>query len=236
MLRPARGQLEREFQDAVHAVPGHHRFLNDDLAVGALEHAATDGRILALGVLANDHAVDVAGRKARQRGSHAGHQAARPQVHVLVELAAKLQQGAPQRHMVRYARRPADRAEENRIVTTDPITPVGRHHRAVLFVVVAAGEVEVIQLQTDVETPRSRIERPQAFGHDFAPDAVAGDHGDPVCGRHLASNVGPIRAPRDAHAASHDRAALDPIFARCSTLLLEMHEGHGCSLVTLCFC
>ena len=186
MLRPARRQLERELQHAVHAVPGHHGLLHHELPIGALEHPTADRRVLALGVLANDHAVDVA----RHRG-HPRHQTARPQVHVLVELATKFDQRAPQRHMIGYARRPADRAEEDRVVPANQIAPIGRHHRAVPLEVIAAGEVEVVELEPDVEAARGRIEHPQALGHHFAPDAVAGDHRDSMPARHLVSSTKP---------------------------------------------
>ena len=85
LRRPLRGELERELQDAVDALAREHGLLEHDLAVGALVHAPADRRVLALGVLADDDEVDVAGLAVRERRRDAGHQAARPQVHVLVE-------------------------------------------------------------------------------------------------------------------------------------------------------
>ena len=60
-------ELEGELQDAVDAVAREDRLLHHDLAVGALEHAAADGRVLALGVLAHDAEVDVARLAAGER-------------------------------------------------------------------------------------------------------------------------------------------------------------------------
>ena len=60
LLRTALGQLEGVAQDAVDAGARHHRFLHDDLALGAVEDAPADAGILALGVLAHDVEVDVA--------------------------------------------------------------------------------------------------------------------------------------------------------------------------------
>ena len=62
------GELEGELQHAVDADAGHDRFLHHDLALGAGEHAAADRGILALGVLAHDPEVDVAGLAVRRAG------------------------------------------------------------------------------------------------------------------------------------------------------------------------
>jgi hypothetical protein len=75
---------------------------------------------------------------------------------------------------------PADRAEKDRLVSANAVLPVGRHHRAVLLVVIATGEVELIQRQADSEAARRRIERAQALGHHLDTDAVAGNDRDPM--------------------------------------------------------
>ena len=135
-------QLEGEAQHAVDAHAGHHRLLDDDLAVGALEHPAADARVLALGVLAHDAEVDVARGASGERAAYARHQPGRAEVHVLVERAPKLQQAPPQRHVVGHDLRPADRAEEDRVEATQRLEPVVGQHRARPLVVVRAGEVE----------------------------------------------------------------------------------------------
>ena len=113
-LRVAR-ELERVAQDAVDALAREDGLLEHDLALGALEHAPADRRVLALGVLAHDDEVDVAGLAVGERRRDARHQPARPQVDVLVEAAPELDQRAPQRHVVGHGRRPADRAVVDRL-------------------------------------------------------------------------------------------------------------------------
>ena len=93
-------ELEGELQDAVDADARHDRFLHHHFALGAREHLAADGGVLALGVLAHDEEVDVAGLAAGQRRRDAGHQAHRAQIDVLIELAPELDQRAPQRDVV----------------------------------------------------------------------------------------------------------------------------------------
>ena len=100
LLRRLARELEGEAQDAVDADARQDRLLHDELALGAGEHAAADGGVLALVVLAHDPEVDVAGLAAGERGRHAGHQPHRPQVHVLVELAAERDEQAPERDVV----------------------------------------------------------------------------------------------------------------------------------------
>ena len=145
-------ELKGEFQHAVDAGAAHHRLLHHHLALGAGEHAAADRRILALGVLAHHPEIDVAGLAVGERARHAGHQTDRPQVDVLIEFAPEQYERAPQRNMVGHPIGHADRAEIDRVVLADLLFPVLRHHAAVLFVIVAAGEVEIVQLAA-----RSRI-------------------------------------------------------------------------------
>ena len=59
-------QLEGEAQDAVHALAREHRLLEHDLALGALEHAPADRRVLAFGIFAHDDEIDVAGLAVRR--------------------------------------------------------------------------------------------------------------------------------------------------------------------------
>jgi hypothetical protein len=135
-------QLEGKLQDAVHALAGKDRLLDHRLALGAFEHAAADRRVLALGVLAHHVEVDVAHLAVGQRAGHAGHQAHRAQVDVLVEVAPELDQRAPQRDVVGHRGRPADGAEVDGVKALELREPVVRHHLAVLQVVVAVGPVE----------------------------------------------------------------------------------------------
>ena len=183
LLGPRTGEFESELQDAVHADARHHGFLHDDLALRAGEHAPADARVFAFGVLANDVHVDLAGLAPAAIAPHdgsndAGHQTRGTQVHILVELAAKKQQRAPQRYMVGNLLGPADGAKIDGIMAADQILPVVGHHLAVLLVVVPAGEVEMVELQVDTEPAGSRLHHPHALGHGLLADAVTGDHRD----------------------------------------------------------
>ena len=133
-----------------------HRLLDHELALGAREHHAAEVRVLALGVLAHDEVVDVAGLAARQRAGHAFEQAHRAQVDVLVELAPELQQRAPQRDVVGHRRGPADGAEVDRVDACELLLPVVGHHLAVLRVVVAARPLDVRGIRARSRSARRR--------------------------------------------------------------------------------
>ncbi len=180
LLRRLASELKGELQHAIDADTAHHRLLHHDLALGAAEHAAADRGILALGVLAHDPEVDVAGLSSRQRRRHARHQPHRTQVDVLVELAAEQDQRAPQRNVIRDLRRPADRAEVDRVVLADLFLPVVRHHLLMLLVIIVGREVEMILPQLEAEFLRGRLEHAHALRHDLLADAVAGNDGDAI--------------------------------------------------------
>src|SRR5258708_34419693 len=80
--------------------------------------------------------------------------------------------------MVRYAGC-ADRAEEDRVVMTDLLQSVGRHHRA-LVEIPLAGPVELVVREGDAVPAADGFEDGQGGGHDLAADAVAGDEGDSI--------------------------------------------------------
>ena len=172
-------ELEREAHDAIGAAPRECGLLHRHFILGAVEHAPADRRILALAVLAHDPEIDVARLAVRERALHAGHQAHRPQVHVLLEVAAKRNQQAPQRNVIGHRRRPAGGAEKHRVVRAHLLEPVLRHHAAVLRVVIAA-PVEFVELELDAEFARRGFEHAHAFRPGFLADAVAGNVGDSV--------------------------------------------------------
>ncbi|MNP31093.1 hypothetical protein D3C76_1241990 [compost metagenome] len=181
--------IERVLEDAVDATAGEHRLLQHELVLGALEHAAAQGGVLALGVLADHHEVDVARLTAGQRARHAGEQAHRADVHVLVELAAELQQRTPQGDVVRHLVWPADSTEVQGIEALELLEPVIGHHLAVFQVVVAAGPLEVFELQCQAKLLRRRLDHAQAFGKDFQADTVTGNGGDSECLVHAGTLV-----------------------------------------------
>src|SRR5256885_354012 len=104
----ALGQVEGVLEQALGTLARVDRFLDHDLAVRALVHDAAQRGVFAFGVLAHHVVVDVAGLAAGQRAGHALEQAHGAQVDVLVELAAELEQRAPQRDMVGHGGGPAD--------------------------------------------------------------------------------------------------------------------------------
>ncbi|MGF6855361.1 hypothetical protein OKW29_004248 [Paraburkholderia sp. CI3] len=190
LARAALREIERELQHALAAMPRKHRLLQHELAFGAFEHHAAHRRILALGVLAHDPEVDVAGLASRERRGNTRKEPCGPQIHILVELAAKLQQRPPQRDVIGHGVGPADRAEQDRIGRLQLRFPVVRHHLAVLRVVVTARPFDVPIFEVDAEALRRDFEYAQRFGHYLDADAVAGDDGNPVFVRHAGLLLG----------------------------------------------
>src|ERR1700726_4779513 len=82
--------------------------------------------------------------------------------------------------MVRNLRRPAHRAEEDRVVPADLFLPVLRHHALMLGVVVVGGEVEVVLPQFEAEFFGGGFEHAHALRHHLLADAVARNDGDAV--------------------------------------------------------
>ncbi len=148
---------------ALDADARHDRHVGRGLDRMALVHAAADAGVFAFGVLADDDPVEVVRPAALQRRVDAGQDARRPHVRVLVEALADLQPQAPQRDVVRDVGI-AGRAEQDRVHVADRVEAVGRHHHAVLAVVVAA-PVEVVELEAEravavARAPRARRGRP----------------------------------------------------------------------------
>ena len=157
-------------QDPVDALAGEDRLLHGHLVVGALEHAAADRGVLALGVLAHDPEIDVARLAIGQRAGHALEQPHRAQVHVLVEVAADRDQQSPQRNVVGHAR-PADGAEEDALERLELLHAVVRHHLAGLHQPIAR-PVEIGEFEFEVEAPRGGFEHEYAFRQNFLTDSV----------------------------------------------------------------
>ena len=129
--------------------------------------------VLALGVLADAHHVDLLGALVAQRADDPRHQPHRPQVDVLVEDLADRQQQTPQRHVVRHLRR-ADRAEVDRVKAPQHIQRIFGHHQPMLAVVVAAPR-ELGQIQREAGGGLlCGGEHPQPGLHDLAAGPIAG--------------------------------------------------------------
>ena len=185
LLGPALREVEGVLEDAVHPDPGHHGFLDDGFAVGALEDLAADAGVLAFGVFPHHVEVDVAGKPAGQRAGHPGQQFDRAQADVLVEVAAELQQAAPQRDVVGHHLGPADGAEEDGVEPVQLVEPAVGQHRPGLGVVVGAGVVELFVVQVEVERRGRGLQDAQPFGRHLLADSVAGDDRDAMRGAHV---------------------------------------------------
>ncbi|MNP07878.1 hypothetical protein D3C76_999230 [compost metagenome] len=146
--------------------------------LGAFEHLAADRRILALGVLADHHEIDVPGFAPGQRTRHTGKQPHRTDIHVLIEVTAELQQRTPQGNVIRHFVRPAHGAKVNRVEALELFEPVGRHHLPVFQVVIAVGPVEHFDAQVQLPFLRGLLQYPQPFRQDFLADTIAGNRGD----------------------------------------------------------
>src|SRR5262249_24440425 len=129
------GQLEGVADDALHSNPGHDGDVLRDLDWQTLVHAAADAGILALRVLANDHPVQLRAGDMAQRAGDAGQDPGRAYVGVLVERLADGQAQAPQGDVIRDVRR-TDGAEQDGVELAELLGAVGRHHHAVLAVIV----------------------------------------------------------------------------------------------------
>src|SRR5438105_736056 len=103
--------------DPLGTLAGKDNGLDSDLVGGSLSEPAADTRVLAFGILAHTHHVDLGRTLAGEWAADAGQEAHWPQVHILVEALADWQQQAPQRDVVRYSRI-ADRTEQDGIEPT----------------------------------------------------------------------------------------------------------------------
>ena len=174
--RPLGGAGEGVAHDPVDAEAGEDRFLERELVVGALVEAAADLGIFALVVLADDQHVDVARLLAGERRRHAIEQADRPDIGVLLEVAPDRHQQRPQRHRVRH-RRPADGAEEDRVMAGDAAEAVLRHHPAEAGVVIAA-PVEFVPGDAEAPFAAGGVDDAHALRDHFLADSVARNNGD----------------------------------------------------------
>src|SRR5262249_7572925 len=117
------------------------------------------------------------------------------QIDILIEFAAEQDQRTPQRDVIGHFRRPADRAEENRVMTSDLVLPVLRHHAAMPLVIIAGGKIEMILPQLEAEPLGGGFEHADALRHHLLADAVARNDGDAIdaIGGHAGKPLGVAR-------------------------------------------
>ncbi len=176
-------EVEGVAHDPVAAAPGEDRLLHRHLVLAVGVEPAADLGIFALVILAHDIEIDVAGHAVAQRRLHPGQQPHRAQVDVLVKAAAQRDQQSPQRDVVGHVG-VADRAEIDGVVEPQPVEPVLGHHPPGPGIARAA-PVEFVPAQFEPVGPRRPLHSSHTLGHDLVPDAVAGDHRDPIALRHV---------------------------------------------------
>ncbi len=98
--RPRLGQLERVTLNPLHACARHHRNFGRYFHREALMHPSTRARVLALGVLAHNHPIQILRRAPLQRRVDAGKNSCRPHVGILIQTLADLQPQSPQRNVI----------------------------------------------------------------------------------------------------------------------------------------
>ncbi len=176
--RPLLRQLEGVAHHPVAAAPGEHRLLHRQLVGGVAVEPAADLRVLAFVVLAHDQHVDVRRARGRRAASARPEQPHRPQVHVLVELAADRDQEPPERDVVGHAGE-SHRAQVDRVEAAELLEPVLRHHAPGPRVDLAA-PVELLPRELYAEAAPGRLEHPDPLGQDFLADTIAGNDRDPM--------------------------------------------------------
>ena len=137
----------------------------------------------AAGQLADDQQVDAGEelRPERRRRDEPGMDGDRPQVRVQPQLAAQREQAllrADGRRRV-VPLRPADRAEQDRVVLAGPGDVLGSDRDAVRVDRVAAGR-DVAPVDLEAERRPGGVEHAPPRGDDLRPDPVSGDRRDPV--------------------------------------------------------
>ena len=107
-------EVERESNHTLGAVPREHRSLHRDFLRSALIEQSADLRVLAFGVLAHHHEIDVAALAAGEWAANAGIQHRRPDTGILIEAAPDWQQQSVERHVVPVRLRPGRRHIQDR--------------------------------------------------------------------------------------------------------------------------
>ena len=120
-------ELEGEADDALGAVPREERRLHRDFIGPPGMTRAADLRVLAFGVLADDHEVDVARRLPTSGLRTPGYSTA-GRTHAYWSKPRRIGSSMPSQRDVIRQPRVADRAEENRVEAAQLIQRVGRHH------------------------------------------------------------------------------------------------------------
>ena len=174
LARPLHRGLEAVARDPLDPVAREHAQLLRDFLRPSHVKPSADPAVLPLGVLADADHVDVGRGPSRERRIHAGDEAHRPQVDVLIEALADRQDQLPDRDVVRHGRI-ADRAEVDRVELLQPIEPVLVHHLPVRAIEIAAPR-ELDELDARAARRRRFLDDRDPRRDHFLPDTITSDH------------------------------------------------------------
>ena len=169
------GLLKGVCDDALAASPREHARLNANLFVESPVLKAAHFGVLALGVFADDQHIDVIRLPIAERRCDAGVQHAGPLANILVECAPYWKQKPVQREMVLDVGMP-HRPEVDGVGLRHLVKPVGRHHRAMLEVVVRTPGM-FHEIPANAVLRAHDVQHADALFNHFAADAVAANHG-----------------------------------------------------------
>ena len=125
--------------------------------------------VLAFGVFAHHHHVDLAGLS--QRRNDAGIEHRRANIGELIEAAADGQQQPVERDVVGDFGI-ANRAQQDRVQRPQQVQGVGWHHAAVAEIIFGA-PFEVLEIEGNVEPGANGLQHAERRGHHFLAHAVA---------------------------------------------------------------
>src|SRR5262249_31069730 len=100
LARTFRGKFKAVAQDPFYAVASEKTGLFRSLVGRAYVNAAAETRVLALGIFADAHHVDVGAAAVGERRREAGEEPHRPQVDVLLKTLAQRKQQVPDRDVI----------------------------------------------------------------------------------------------------------------------------------------
>ena len=206
MAPPCLGHLECITNNAVTTAAREDGLLDGKFVFRAGIEPPADIGVLAFIIFAHHAEIDLAGSKILYRGLDARKQAHRPDVCVLLELAANRNQQAPQRDVIGHAR-VAYRAQKNRIEGPELFESVFRHH-ASGFQIALATPVELFPGERKTEAARRGLGHANAFRHYFLANAIAGNGGDFVASRSGSGHPAAVRQSANRSACSYRARSL----------------------------
>ena len=72
--------------------------------------------------------------------------------------------------------RPANSAKIDRIMIADLRFPIIRHHLPMFGIVIIAGEIKMIEIQSDIEPFHRGLQYAKPLGNDFFTNPITGDN------------------------------------------------------------